>query len=170
MTAFVRRIREHEQESLRQAERDFSAYGDAKFYESAPSEPRTTMAGCLTGHVTGSPSVPRLPQFDGLDLRDYLRQTRSAITGSHEALVKLRQYRVIYGDPARSCNDLLRNWMKVLIRWSAPFNHLMACRPPVKNLQRCSVCIPVRLVVRLWEPQISWTNLRSAYQVRGGTS
>lgn len=71
------------------------------------------MAGCLTGHVTGSPSVPRLAQFDGLDLRDYLRQTRSAITGSREALVKLRQYVVIYGDPARTRAELQRSFKKL---------------------------------------------------------
>jgi hypothetical protein len=38
-----------------------------------------------------------------------LKQTRKAITGSREALVKMRQYAVIYGDPARTRHDLKRS-------------------------------------------------------------
>jgi len=38
-----------------------------------------------------------------------LQQTRRAITGSREALVKMRQYAVIYGEPARTRGDLRRS-------------------------------------------------------------
>ncbi len=38
-----------------------------------------------------------------------LKQTRQAITGSREALVKMRQYAVLYGDAARSSAELQRS-------------------------------------------------------------
>jgi hypothetical protein len=42
-----------------------------------------------------------------------LKQTRKAITGSREALVKMRQYAIIYGDPARTRGDLHRSLMQL---------------------------------------------------------
>jgi len=38
-----------------------------------------------------------------------LKQTRKGITGSREALVKMRQYAIIYADPARTRGDLHRS-------------------------------------------------------------
>src|SRR5438046_9301299 len=38
-----------------------------------------------------------------------LKQTRKAITGLREALVSMRQYAVIFGDPARTRGELKRS-------------------------------------------------------------
>ncbi len=38
-----------------------------------------------------------------------LKQTRRAITGSRESLVKMRQYAIVYGEPARTRSDLHRS-------------------------------------------------------------
>jgi len=204
----VRRIREHEEDSLRQAEKYFRLLEMQSPVSLQRLNREQLWRAVYQSHVTGSPSVPRLPQFDGLDLRDYLcsetiedrgwyvmhgicpativsifapgeqfiaadamraltahpglafrhtiitefisidrekakakldshikhversgtradgryeltpeaeasfndlKQTRRAITGSREALVKLRQYAVIYGDPARSRVDRQRS-------------------------------------------------------------
>ena len=204
----VRRIREHEEESLRQAEKYFRLLEMQSPVSLHRLNREQLWRAVYQSHVTGSPSVPRLPQFDGLDLRDYLcaetiedrgwyvmhgicpatfvsvfapgeqftaadamraltahpglafrhtiitefisidrekakakldshikhversgtradgrfeltpeaeasfndlKQTRRAITGSRESLVKLRQYAVIYGNPARSRAELQRS-------------------------------------------------------------
>jgi hypothetical protein len=201
----IRRIREHEEESLRKAEKYFRLLEMQSPVSLHRLNREHLWRAVYQSHVTGSPSVPRLPQFDGLDLRDYLcaetiedrgwyvmhgicpativsvfapgeqfiaadamraltahpglafrhtiitefisidrekakakldshikhversgtradgryeltpeaeasfndlKQTRRAITGSREALVKLRQYAVIYGDPARTRAEL----------------------------------------------------------------
>jgi hypothetical protein len=201
----IRRIREHEEESLRQAEKYFRLIELQSPISLHRLNREQLWRAVYQSHVTGSPSVPRLPQFDGLDLRDNLcaetiedrgwyvmhgicpativsvfapgeqfiaadamraltahpglafrhtiitefisidrekakakldshikhversgtradgryeltpeaeasfndlKQTRRAITGSREALVKLRQYAVVYGDPARTLAEL----------------------------------------------------------------
>ena len=201
----VRRIHEHEEETLRQAEKYFRLLEMQSPVSLHRLNREQLWRAVYQSHVTGSPAVPRLPQFDGLNLRDYLcaetiedrgwyvmhgvcpatfvsvfapgeqfiaadamraltahpglafrhtiitefisidrekakakldshikhversgtradgryeltpeaeasfndlKQTRRAITGSREALVKLRQYAVIYGDPPRSRAEL----------------------------------------------------------------
>jgi hypothetical protein len=204
----VRRILEHEEESLRQAEKCFRLLEMQSPVNLQRLNREQLWRAVYQSHVTGSTPVPRLPQYDGLDLRDYvcaetiedrgwyvmhgicpatvvsvfapgeqfiaadamraltahpglafrhtiitefismdrekakakldshikhversgtradghyeltaeaeasfndLKQTRKAITGSREALVKLRQYAIIYGDPARSRAELQRS-------------------------------------------------------------
>src|ERR1044072_6385940 len=204
----VRRIRDDEEESLRQAEKYFRLLEMQSPVSLHRLNREQLWRAVYQSHVTGSPSVPRLPQFDGLDLRDYLcaetiedrawyvmhgicpativsvfapgeqfiaadamraltahpalafrhtiitefisidrekakakldshikhversgtradgryeltpeaeasfndlKQTRRAITGSREALVKLRQYAVVYGDPVRTRAELQRS-------------------------------------------------------------
>jgi hypothetical protein len=204
----VRRIREYEEESLRQAEKYLRLLEMQSPVSLHRLNREQLWRAVYQSHVTGSTSVPRLPQYDGLDLRDYLcaetmedrgwyvmhgicpativsvfapgeqfiaadamraltahpglafrhtiitefisidrekaktkldshikhversgtradgryeltpeaeasfndlKQTRKAITGSREALVKLRQYAVIYGDPARTRAELQRS-------------------------------------------------------------
>lgn len=201
----IRRIREHEEESLRQAEKCFRLLEMQSPVSLRSLNREQLWRAVYQSHVTGSPSVPRLPQYDGLDLRDYLcaetiedrgwyvmhgicpativsvfapgeqfiaadamralmahpglafrhtiitefisidrekakakldshikhversgtradgryeltpeaeasfndlKQTRRAITGSREALVKLRQYAVVYGAPAHTRPEL----------------------------------------------------------------
>jgi hypothetical protein len=204
----VRRIREHEEEGLRQAEKCFRLLEMQSPVSLQRLNREQLWRAIYQSHVTGSASIPRLPQYDGLDLRDYLcaetiedrgwyvmhgicpativsvfapgeqfiaadatraltahpglafrhtiitefisidrekakakldshikhversgtradgryeltpeaeasfndlKQTRKAITGSREALVKLRQYAIIYGDPAQSRAELQRS-------------------------------------------------------------
>jgi hypothetical protein len=204
----VRRLREHEEESLRHAEKCFRLLERQSPVSLSRLNREQLWRALYQSHVSGSTSVPRLPPYDGLDLRDYLcaetirdhgwyvmhgicpatvvsvfapgeqfiaadamrastahpglsfrhtiitefisidrekakakldshikhversgtradgryeltpeaeasfndlKQTRKAITGSREALVKLRQYAVIYGDPARTRAALQRS-------------------------------------------------------------
>lgn len=204
----ARRLREHEEESLRKAEKYFRLLEMQSPVSLQPLNREQLWRAVYQSHVIGTTSVPRLPQYDGLDLRDYLcaetiedrgwyvmhgicpativsvfapgeqfiaadamraltahaglafrhtiitefisidrekakakldshikhversgtradgryeltpeaeasfndlKQTRRAITGSREALVKLRQYAVIYGDPARTRAELQRS-------------------------------------------------------------
>lgn len=204
----VHRLREHEEESLRKAEKYFRLLEMQSPVSLQRLNREQLWRAVYQSHVTGTTSVPRLPQYDGLDLRDYLcaetiedrgwyamhgtcpativsvfapgeqfiaadamraltahpglafrhtiitefisidrekakakldshikhversgtradgryeltpeaeasfndlKQTRRAITGSREALVKLRQYAVIYGDPARTRAELQRS-------------------------------------------------------------
>jgi hypothetical protein len=201
----VRRIREHEEESLRKAEKYFRLLEMQCPVSLHRLHREQLWRAVYQSHVRGSTSVPRLPQYDGVDRRDYLcaetiedrgwyvmhgvcpasivsvfapgeqfiaadamraltahpglafrhtiitefisidrekakakldshikhversgtradgwyeltpeaeasftdlKQTRKAITGSREALVKLRQYAVVYGEPARSPAEL----------------------------------------------------------------
>lgn len=204
----VRRILEHEEESLRKAAKCFRLLEMQSPVALSRLDRQQLWRAVYQSHVTGSASVPRLPQYDGLDLRDYLcaetiedrgwyvlhgvcpvtvvsvfapgeqfiaadamrvltahpglsfrhtiitefisidrekakatldshikhversgthadgryeltpeaeasfndlKQTRRAITGSREALVKMRQYAVVYGDPARTRAELQRS-------------------------------------------------------------
>lgn len=204
----VRRLREHEEGSLRQAEKCFRLLEMQSPVSLQRLNRDQLWRAVYQSHVSGSTSVPRLPPYDGLDLRDHLcaetiqdhgwyvmhgvcpatvisvfapgeqfiaadamraltahpglsfthtiitefisidrekakakldshikhversgtradgryeltpeaeasfndlKQTRKAITGSREALVKLRQYAVIYGDPARTRAELQRS-------------------------------------------------------------
>jgi hypothetical protein len=204
----LRRIEEHEEESLRKAEKCFRLLEMQSSVSLHRLNREELWRAVYQSHVTGSMSVPRLPQYDGLDLRDYLcaetiedrgwyvmhgispativsvfapgeqfiaadamraltahpglafrhtiitefisidrekakakldshikhversgtradgryelspeaeasfndlKQTRKAITGSREALVQIRQYAVIYGDPARTRAELQRS-------------------------------------------------------------
>ncbi|HKB68310.1 MAG TPA: hypothetical protein VKC61_20785 [Pyrinomonadaceae bacterium] len=204
----VRRIREHETETLRSAEKVFRLLEMQSPISLRRLDRQQLWRAVHQSHAMAAPSVPRLPQYDGLDLRDYLcaetiedrgwyvmhgiypatlvslfapgeefiaadamraltahpglsfahtiitefisidrekakakldshikhversgtradgryeltpeaeesfhdlKQTRKAITGSREALVKMRQYAVIYGDPARTRSELQRS-------------------------------------------------------------
>lgn len=204
----VRRILEHEEESLRKAEKCFRLLEMQTPVGLLRLDRQQLWRAVYQSHVNSSDSVPRLPQYDGLDLRDYLcaetiedrgwyvlhgicpatiisvftpgeqciaadatraltahpglafrhtiitefvsidrekakakldshikhversgtradgryeltpeaeasfndlKQTRRAITGSREALVKMRQYAVVYGDPARTGAELKRS-------------------------------------------------------------
>jgi hypothetical protein len=204
----VRRIREHEEESLHQAEKYFRLIEMQSPVSLHRLNREQLWRAVYQSHVSGSMSVPRLPQYDGLDLHDCLcaetiedrswyvmhgicpativsvfapgeqfiaadamraltahpglafthtiitefisidrekakakldshikhversgtradgryeltpeaeasfndlKQTRKAITGSREALVKFRQYAVIYGEPARTRTELQRS-------------------------------------------------------------
>ncbi len=197
----VRRILEYEDDSLRKAHKCFRLLEMQSPVTLSRLDRQQLWRAVYQSHVTGSASVPRLPQYDGLDLRDYLcaetiedrgwyvlhgicpatvvsvfapgeqfiagdamrvltahpglsfrhtiitefvsierekakatldshikhversgtradgryeltpeaeasfndlKQTRRAITGSREALVKMRQYAVVYGDPSRT--------------------------------------------------------------------
>jgi hypothetical protein len=68
----VRRIREHEEESLRQAEKYFRLIEMQSPVSLHRVNRERLWRAVYQSHVTGSRSVPRLPQYDGLDLRDYL--------------------------------------------------------------------------------------------------
>src|ERR1051326_4146265 len=68
----VRRIRDDEEESLRQAEKYFRLLEMQSPVSLHRLNREQLWRAVYQSHVTGSPSVPRLPQFDGLDLRDYL--------------------------------------------------------------------------------------------------
>ncbi|CAN5884127.1 hypothetical protein BH18ACI4_BH18ACI4_01000 [soil metagenome] len=204
----VRRIRAHEEETVRKAEKIFRLLEMQSPVSLRRLDREQLWRAIYQSHVMGSASVPRLPKYDGLDLRNYLcaetiedrgwyvmhgiypatvvslfapgedfiaadatraltahpglsfmhtiitefitidrekakarldshikhversgtradgryqltpeaevsfndlKQTRRAITGSRETLVKMRQYAVIYGDPARTRGDLLRS-------------------------------------------------------------
>lgn len=204
----VRRIREHEVETVRAAEKVFRLLEMQSPISLRRLDRQQLWRAVHQSHAMAAPSVPRLPQYDGLDLRDYLcaetiedrgwyvmhgiypatlvslfapgeefiaadamraltahpglsfahtiitefisidrekakakldshikhversgtradgryeltpeaeesfndlKQTRKAITGSREALVKMRQYAVIYGDPARTRGELQRS-------------------------------------------------------------
>ena len=204
----LRRILEYEDESLHKAEKCFRLLEMQSPVTLSPLDRQQLWRAVYQSHVTGSASVPRLPECDGLDLRDYfcaetiedrgwyvlhgstpatvvsvfapgeqfiagdamrvltahpglsfrhtiitefvsierekakatldshikhversgtradgryeltpeaeasfndLKQTRRAITGSREALVKMRQYAVVYGDPSRTRTELQRS-------------------------------------------------------------
>jgi hypothetical protein len=204
----VRRIREHEAETARAAEKVFRLLEMQSPISLLRLDRQQLWRAVHQSHAMAAPSVPRLPQYDGLDLRNYLcaetiedrgwyvmhgiypatlvslfapgeefiaadamraltahpglsfahtiitefisidrekgkakldshikhversgtradgryqltpeaeasfndlKQTRKAITGSREALVKMRQYAVIYGDPARTRGELQRS-------------------------------------------------------------
>jgi hypothetical protein len=201
----VRRIRAHEEEAVRKAEKVFRLLELQSPVNLHRLDRQQLWRAVHQSHVMGSSSVPGLPQYDGLDLRDYLcaetiedrgwyvmhgvypatvvslfapgedfiaadamraltahpglsfrhtittefitidrekakarldahikhversgtradgryeltpeaeesyndlKQTRKAITGSREALVKMRQYAVVYGAPARTRGEL----------------------------------------------------------------
>jgi hypothetical protein len=68
----VRRIREHEEESLRQAEKCFRLLEMQSPVSLQRLNREQLWRAVYQSHVTGSASIPRLPQYDGLDLRDYL--------------------------------------------------------------------------------------------------
>ena len=204
----VRRIHAYEAEAVRKTREAVSTTRDAGSSRASSTNQRATLARCLPEPCYGFASVPRLPKYDGLDLRNYLcaesiedrgwyvmhgiypatvvslfapgedviaadatrvltahpglsfqhtiitefitidrekakarldshikhversgtradgryqltpeaeasfndlKQTRKAITGSREALVKMRQYAVVYGEPARTRGDLHRS-------------------------------------------------------------
>ena len=204
----VHRIRAHEAETVRKAEKLFRLLEMQSPVSLGVLNREQLWRAVYQSHVMGSPSVPRLPKYDGLDLRNYLcaesiedrgwyvmhgiypatvvslfapgedviaadatrvltahpglsfrhttitefitidrekakarldshikhversgtradgrfqltpeaeasfndlKQTRRAITGSREALVKMRQYAVVYGEPARTRGDLQRS-------------------------------------------------------------
>src|SRR6266542_3192682 len=208
----IRRIRAHEEEAVRKAEKVFRLIELQCPINLRRMDRQQLWRAVYQSHVLSSNSVPRLPQYDGLDLRDYLcaetiedrgwyvihgiypatvvslftpgedfiaadgtraltahpgltfrhtiitefvtidrekakarldsrikqversgtradgryeltpeaessfndlKQTRRSITGSRETLVKMRQYAVIYGQPARTRGEL-KNSLKQL--------------------------------------------------------
>jgi hypothetical protein len=201
----IRRIRAHEEETVRKAEKVFRLIEMQSPINLRRLDRQQLWRAVYQSHVMSSTSVPRLPHYDGLDLRDYLcaetledrgwyvlhgiypatvvslftpgedfvaadatraltahpglafphtiitefvtidrekakarldsrikqversgtradgryeltpegessfndlKQTRRAITASRDALVKMRQYAVIYGEPARTRREL----------------------------------------------------------------
>ncbi len=204
----VRRIRAHEEETIRKAQKTFRLLEMQSPVRLRRLDRQQLWRAVYQSHVMGAVSTPRLPSFDGLDLRHYLcaetiedrgwyvmhgiypatlvslfapgenfiaadatrvltahpglafthtiitefitidrqkakakldshvkhversgtradgryqltpeaeasltdlKETRRAITGSREALVKMRQYAVVYGDPARTRGELRRS-------------------------------------------------------------
>jgi hypothetical protein len=68
----VRRILEYEDESLRKAEKCFRLLEMQSPVTLNRLDRQQLWRAVYQSHVTGSASVPRLPEYDGLDLRDYL--------------------------------------------------------------------------------------------------
>lgn len=68
----VRRIREHEDESLRKAEKTFRLLEMESPVSLRRLDRDELWRAVYKSHVISAPSVPRLPRYDGLDLRNYL--------------------------------------------------------------------------------------------------
>lgn len=68
----VRRILEYEDESLRKAQKCFRLLEMQSPVTLSPLTRQQLWRAVYQSHITGSASVPRLSQYDGLDLRDYL--------------------------------------------------------------------------------------------------
>ena len=247
----VRRIREHEDEARRSAEKVFRLLEMQSPISLRRLDRQQLWRAVHQSHAMAAPSVPRLPQYDGLDLRDYLcaetiedrgwyvmhgiypatlvslfapgeefiaadamraltahpglsfahtiitefisidrekakakldshikhversgtradgryeltpeaeesfhdlKQTRKAITGSREALVKMRQYAVIYGDPARTRGELQRSLKQLDINADtlvSAFQTLDGVQAGREEPRHCTVSIPARLSAKL---------------------
>src|SRR6185503_15519361 len=68
----VRRILEHEEEALRKSEKCFRLLEMQTPVNLVRLDRQQLWRAVYQSHVNSSESVPRLPQYDGLDLRDYL--------------------------------------------------------------------------------------------------